>query len=67
MNTKRMLAVMSVMTALSSICLAGDFTKYVNPYIGADNGGYTFMGAAVPYGMVKLGPDCNRLTENAWS
>lgn len=44
---------------------AEDFTKYVNPMIGADNGGYTFPGAAVPYGMVKLGPDCNNLTENA--
>ena len=42
-----------------------DFTKYVDPFIGADNGGYTFPGACVPYGMVKLGPDCNNLTENA--
>lgn len=42
-----------------------DFTKYVDPFIGADGGGYTFPGAALPSGMVKVGPDCNKLTENA--
>lgn len=42
-----------------------DFTKYVDPFIGADGGGYTFPGATLPSGMVKVGPDCNNLTENA--
>ncbi len=42
-----------------------DFTKYVDPFIGADGGGYTFPGATLPSGMVKVGPDCNKLTENA--
>ena len=42
-----------------------DYTQYVNPFIGADGGGYTFMGPALPSGIVKLGPDCNKLTENA--
>jgi len=44
---------------------ATDYTSYVDPMIGADNGGYVFPGACMPYGMVKLGPDCNNLTENA--
>ena len=42
-----------------------DYTKYVDPFIGADGGGYTFPGPTRPAGVVKLGPDCNRLTENA--
>lgn len=44
---------------------ADDYTHYVDPFIGADGGGYVFPGATLPYGMVKLGPDCNHLTENA--
>src|SRR5659263_255553 len=42
-----------------------DYIKYVDPFIGADGGGYTFPGAALPSGMVKVGPDCNKLDENA--
>lgn len=42
-----------------------DYTPYVDPFIGADGGGYTFPGPALPSGMVKVGPDCNELTENA--
>src|SRR5260370_34376576 len=34
-----------------------DFTHNVDPFIGVDWGGNTFVGAAIPYGMVKLGPD----------
>lgn len=51
----------------SAICSAQtkDFTEYVDPFIGADGGGYTFPGPAMPLGIVKLGPDCNNLTENA--
>ena len=36
---------------------AQDFTRNVDPFIGVDWGGNTFVGSAVPYGMVKLGPD----------
>ncbi len=42
-----------------------DNIQYVDPFIGAEGGGYTFPGAAMPTGMVKIGPDCNELTENA--
>ena len=34
-----------------------DYTHYVDPFIGVDWGGNTFVGAAIPFGMVKLGPD----------
>jgi len=32
---------------------------YVDPFIGTANGGNVFHGAALPFSMVKLGPDCN--------
>jgi len=34
-----------------------DYTQNVDPFIGVDWGGNTFVGAALPFGMVKLGPD----------
>jgi predicted alpha-1,2-mannosidase len=34
-----------------------DLTHNVDPFIGVDWGGNTFVGSAIPYGMVKLGPD----------
>ncbi len=34
-----------------------DFTKNVYPFLGVDWGGNTFVGAALPFGMVKTGPD----------
>ena len=32
-------------------------TCYVNPFIGTANGGNTYPGAVVPFGMVQLSPD----------
>jgi predicted alpha-1,2-mannosidase len=34
-----------------------DHTGSVDPFIGVDWGGNTFVGSAIPFGMVKLGPD----------
>ena len=34
-----------------------DYTHNVDPFIGVDWGGNTFIGSAIPFGMVKLGPD----------
>ncbi|HET6624940.1 MAG TPA: GH92 family glycosyl hydrolase [Nocardioidaceae bacterium] len=36
---------------------AGDLTSLVNPFIGSQNDGNTFPGAAVPFGMVQMSPD----------
>ncbi len=36
---------------------AGQYTKYVNPFVGTDGHGHTYPGAAVPFGMVQLSPD----------
>jgi predicted alpha-1,2-mannosidase len=34
-----------------------DYTRNVDPFIGVDWGGNTFIGSAIPYGLVKVGPD----------
>jgi predicted alpha-1,2-mannosidase len=34
-----------------------DYTHNVDPFIGVDWGGNTFVGSAIPYGLVKVGPD----------
>ncbi len=36
---------------------AAGHAKDVYPFLGVDWGGNTFVGAALPFGMVKLGPD----------
>ncbi|MGW2366952.1 GH92 family glycosyl hydrolase [Streptomyces sp. NPDC001667] len=39
-----------------------DLTGLVNPFIGTQNEGNTFPGAAVPFGMVQLSPDTGHST-----
>ena len=41
-----------------------DLTQYVDPFIGTQGDGNTFPGATYPFGMVKLGPDCDALSTN---
>jgi len=41
---------------LSTVFTFGQTTKYVNPFIGTSNGGNTFPGAVVPWGMVSVSP-----------
>lgn len=41
---------------------AGDLTHLVNPFIGTENDGNTYPGAAVPFGMVQLSPDTGHNT-----
>ena len=44
-------------------------SKYVDPFIGVDEAvlgtGSVFPGATIPFGMVKLGPDCDYFTATA--
>lgn len=35
----------------------GDYTEYVDPFIGTDATGHTYPGATAPFGMVQAGPD----------
>ena len=39
--------------------------RYVDPFIGVEGGGNVFPGPCVPFGMVKLGPDCGNKDWNA--
>jgi predicted alpha-1,2-mannosidase len=41
-----------------------DLTQYVDPFIGSEGAGHVFPGASLPFGMVKLGPDCGDKTSN---
>ncbi|MFF2806501.1 GH92 family glycosyl hydrolase [Streptomyces sp. NPDC058000] len=40
----------------------GRLTDLVNPFIGSQNDGNTYPGAAVPFGMVQLSPDTGHTT-----
>lgn len=42
-----------------------DIVRKVDPFIGTENNGNTFPGASLPFGMVKVGPDCGNLTSNS--
>jgi len=53
-----------VLAALGSLAFhysgaapAEDFTKYVNNFVGTGGHGHTHPAAAVPFGMVQIGPD----------
>lgn len=54
----------TMLVSLASIlCHArkADLLKYVNPFIGTDKMGHTYIGATVPFGMVQLSPDTDTL------
>jgi predicted alpha-1,2-mannosidase len=42
-----------------------ELVRKVDPFIGTEKKGNTFPGASLPFGMVKLGPDCGNLSANA--
>lgn len=46
---------------------AGDLTHLVDPFIGTQNDGNTYPGAAVPFGMVQLSPDTGHNTGYDWN
>jgi predicted alpha-1,2-mannosidase len=58
------LVIVLVFSALSSYSQLS-LTKHVDPYIGTENGGNVFPGVTVPFGMVKLGPDCGNNDNNS--
>ena len=48
---------LAALPAFASGAAAPDVTKLVNEFIGTGGHGHTHPGAAVPFGMVALGPD----------
>lgn len=55
MKIKR-LASAAIFTVATICSYAGDYTKYVNPFIGTTNFGTTNPGAVVPNGMMQVVP-----------
>ena len=47
----------SILTVSLSVLAHGQYAHDVDPLLGADGGGNVFPGPAVPFGMVKPGPD----------
>lgn len=55
---------LNCLTAQTQQISVTDPARFVNPFIGTQGEGNTFPGAACPFGMVKLGPDCGDLHSN---
>lgn len=51
-------ALLAAFCVASILCRGRDYASYVDPFIGTEGDGNTFPGASMPFGMVKLGPDC---------
>ncbi len=47
----------AVVTPAAAAAAAADPASLVNPFLGTSNGGNTFPGAALPFGMVSWSPD----------
>jgi predicted alpha-1,2-mannosidase len=60
-NFKFGMCVLIMLCSITFSFAAGEAPKnyagYVNPFLGTDDHGHTFPGAALPGGMVQLGPD----------
>ncbi|MCB1025392.1 MAG: GH92 family glycosyl hydrolase, partial [Acidobacteria bacterium] len=54
---KRFPFVLAIIFAAVLTLQAGDFARYVDPFIGTGGHGHTFPGATVPFGFVQLSPD----------
>lgn len=57
-------ALLAVLCVASILCHGRDYASYVDPFIGTEGDGNTFPGATMPFGMVKLGPDCGDRSSN---
>ncbi|MFD4622881.1 GH92 family glycosyl hydrolase [Streptomyces sp. NPDC058475] len=55
-------ALFALPTAQAAAPRDGQLTDLVNPFIGTENEGNTYPGAAVPFGMVQLSPDTGHNT-----
>ncbi|KAJ2966921.1 hypothetical protein NUW58_g10555 [Xylaria curta] len=53
----RLVRIACAFAATTSLCKAQNLAQYVLPNMGDSNGGNTFPGVSLPFGVVKLGPD----------
>ena len=63
----RIFAILLLTSALILSCSQQNLSlvRYVDPFIGTEGAGNTFPGATLPFGMVKLGPDCGNKDSNS--
>ncbi len=57
MPVTRVLALFALLCARQALALSSDPFSEVDPFIGTQDGGHTFPGATVPFGMIQLSPD----------
>lgn len=64
---KRIIITFSLLCSFSLIVVGQNKfpADFVDPFIGTEGGGNVFPGACLPFGMIKLGPDCGDMTSNA--
>src|SRR5690606_4389289 len=62
MNKSLLLFLLLFTTAVFS--QSGNYSQYVNPFIGTGGHGHTYPGATLPFGMVQLSPDTR--IDNSW-
>ncbi|MCP5105357.1 MAG: glycoside hydrolase family 92 protein [bacterium] len=58
---RKLILIIILIVALCGCSRHTNHTAYVDPFIGTGGHGHTYPGAALPFGMVQLGPD-TRLT-----
>ena len=64
MKRKSLLVVVLVLVAMTA---QAQLWRYVDPRIGSEGVGRTYPGPAMPFGMVKPGPDCGVLPNAGWA
>ena len=66
MKSKLITFLFGTLLCASTIDIYGaKLTGYVDPRIGAVGEGHVFPGPSLPYGMVKIGPDCKDKDSNS--
>lgn len=67
-STHRLLFVFGTLFFLNTMFVLAQATRFVDPRIAAGGDGATIPGPAMPFGMIKPGPDVGRNNENSgWS
>lgn len=64
MKAKRLL--FSLLLAALAACSPRPVTDWVDPRIGSEGLGRTFIGPSCPFGMVKPSPDCTTAPNSGW-
>ena len=64
MNAKHLLPLL--LAVLTAACTSRPVTDWVDPRIGSEGLGRTFIGPACPFGMVKPSPDCTPSPNSGW-